>query len=170
MSRKIIVVIRWIAVLTPALYGLSRVAWAAGIPIGIDRALLDELDAPGWGSLYILALVTLSETTAYCTHHFLIREERSLPQWLPVASGRPLTQRTVLAMLAAPLAVLWLVMASSVSLLAHGLTDAQAGLPGWSSWLQIATFWIWGTSLTAALGHGIASALRPARETMGQPA
>lgn len=149
MSKKVSWVTS-IAVIVPLVYGSSRVLWAAGIPIGIDQSLLDELHVPGWGSLYVLALCALSETTALFTHVFLKTRAERVPGWVPGLGGRRASTRLVLGGLAAPLLVLWLMMLDSFTIITHGLTQAQEGLPAWSSWAQIATFWAWGISLTLA--------------------
>ena len=68
--------LRWvttIAVFAPLPYSLTRVAWALGIPLGIDAELLREYRSPGIGSLFMLLLAALAEATVVWTHVFLRR-------------------------------------------------------------------------------------------------
>jgi hypothetical protein len=153
-SRRWRTAIFWIAVLVPVPYGSSRLLWAAGVPIGIDEAFLRELHSPGWGSLGLVALALLSEGTAVFTRVFLAPDGvRVVPAWVPVAGGRRIRPWLVVAPLLAPIAILALANAFTVGLVVDdGFTmpAGNDGLPAWSFWGQLAIFWIWGASLTAA--------------------
>jgi hypothetical protein len=41
--------VTWIAIIAPLPYSLSRLLWAAGVPLGIDRQLLDDFNTPRVG-------------------------------------------------------------------------------------------------------------------------
>jgi hypothetical protein len=41
-GRRWIGAVTWLAIVAPPPYSLSRLLWAAGIPVGIDRDLLRE--------------------------------------------------------------------------------------------------------------------------------
>ncbi len=144
----------WVAVLAPVPYGVSRLLWAAGIPIGIDEGFLRELHSPGWGSLGLVALALLSEGTAVFTRVFLAPHGvRLVPAWVPVAGGRRIRPRLVIVPLLAPIAILALANAFTVGLVLEDGFAVPAdndGLPAWSFWGQLAIFWIWGAALTAA--------------------
>jgi hypothetical protein len=78
---------------------------------------------------------------------------RVLPTWVPVAGGRRVDPRLVVAPLLAPIAILALVNASTLGLVLDGgfaIPADNDGLPAWSFWGQLAIFWIWGAALTAA--------------------
>ena len=138
-----------IAVLAPVPYSLQRLLWAAGIPFGVDRDLLEEFHAPGWGSLYILGLVVLIEGTALWTHVFVRSRARVVPERVPLAGGRPVKPWLVIAPLLAPIAILAQFNVFTVTVLL-GRDDFGAGVPDWSLALQAAIFGVWGISLTVA--------------------
>jgi hypothetical protein len=58
-ERRWVAWVTWMAILAPVPYGVSRLRWAAGVPVGIDEWLLHDLGAPGWGSIYIAFLALL---------------------------------------------------------------------------------------------------------------
>jgi hypothetical protein len=144
--------VTWLAILAPLPYSLSRLVWAAGIPFGIEESLLREFHSPGWGSLYILCLALLPEATAVFTHAFVASRARTVPHRIPWAGGRAVRPSLVILVLAIPIVLLAGFNAWSLGPILGGFSipEANAGLPGWSFWGQVATFWIWGVSLTAA--------------------
>jgi hypothetical protein len=147
--------VRWvttIAILAPLPYSLSRLLWAAGIPLGIDEELLREFDSPGVGSLYLLLLATLPEATAWFTHEFVASRRRFVAVRIPLVGGRPVRPALVLAPLMVPIAILAGFNLWSLGPIMDGFvipTDND-GLPGWSFWGQVATFWVWGVALAVA--------------------
>jgi hypothetical protein len=145
-------VVTWVAVIAPVPYGLSRATWAAGIPFGIEEELLRDFQSPGWGSLYILLLAGLSEGTALFTHAFLVRGRRAFPAWVPLLGRRAARRWAVAGPLLVPIAILAWFNVWSLGPIGDGFTipEGNAGLPGWSFWGQVATFWIWGISLATA--------------------
>jgi hypothetical protein len=144
--------VTWVAILAPLPYGLSRLLWAAGLPVGIDEWLLQDLRAPGWGSVYIAFLVLLSEGTAVFTHRYVLMRRRTVPAWVPWLGGRRVGHRTVIGALAMPIAILASANVTTVPAMLDGFTIPadNAGLPGWSFWGQVVTFWTWGIALTVA--------------------
>jgi hypothetical protein len=129
---------------------VSRLIWALGIPVGIDADLLHEFDSPGVGSFYILGLVLLAEGTALFTHVFVTSRRRTVPASVPLLGGRPVRPALIVAPLLAPIAILAGFNLWSLGPIADGFTipPDNGGLPAWSFWGQVATFWIWGTALT----------------------
>jgi hypothetical protein len=138
-----------IAVLAPLPYSVQRVLWAAGVPFGVERELLDDFNAPGWGSLYILGLVVLIEGTALWTHVFVRSRAVEVPERVPLAGGRRVKPWIVIAPLLVPIAILAQFNLFTVSVLLGG-DDFGPGVPGWSLALQAAIFGIWGVTLTVA--------------------
>jgi hypothetical protein len=151
-QRRWITWVTWIAILAPLPYSVSRLLWAAGLPVGIDEWLLRDIHAPGWGSVYIVFLVLLAEGTAVVTHRYVHLRRQTVPASIPWLGGRPVGHRAVIGVLAMPIAILAWANATAVPIMLDGFTipAGNAGLPGWSFWGQVATFWVWGVSLTVA--------------------
>jgi hypothetical protein len=125
------------------------VLWAAGVPLGVDRELLEEFHAPGWGSLYILGLVVLIEGTALWTHLFIRSRAAVVPHRLPLAGGRRVKPWMVIAPLLIPIAILAEFNLFTITVLLGG-NDFGPGVPDWSLALQAAVFGVWGVTLTVA--------------------
>jgi len=144
--------VTWVAILAPLPYSASRLLWAAGIPLGIDRDLLREFHSPGWGSVYILCLALLPEATAVFTRTFVASRTRTVPHRMPFVGGRDVRPALVVSVLLVPIAILAGFNAWSLCPITDGfvMPEANAGLPGWSFWGQVATFWVWGVSLAVA--------------------
>ena len=144
--------VTWLAIVAPLPYSLSRLLWAAGIPLGIDEELLREFHSPGWGSLYIVLLAALADATALLTHIIVRPRARRTPAWIPVLGGRPVRPRLVIAVVLLPTAVLTWRGALHLSFVFNGfaIPDDIGGVPHWSLWTQAVLVWIWGASLAAA--------------------
>jgi hypothetical protein len=144
--------VTWIAILAPLPYSLSRLLWAAGIPFGISEPLLDDLEAPGWGSLYIAILALLAEGTAIFTHVFVRSRARRVPGWIPVLRGRQVRPLMVISPLLLPIGILTVAYVELVRVMLDGFEIPAdiAGLRAWSFWGQAAVFMAWGTALTIA--------------------
>ena len=144
--------VTWIAVLAPLPYSLSRLFWAVGIPLGIEEDLLREFHSPGWGSLYILCLALLPEATALFAHTFMVPRRPTVPDGVPLFGGRRVRPALVVTVLLVPIVILTGFNAWTLGPIADGfvIPDTNHGLPGWSFWGQVATFWLWGVSLTIA--------------------
>jgi hypothetical protein len=148
-----VAVVTWLAILAPLPYSLSRLLWAAGIPVGIDRELLRDFHVPGWGSLYIAALAVMADATALVTHTFVRRRARRVPAWIPILGGRAVRPALVIAVLALPTAILAWRAALHLTLVLNGfrIPDDITGVPPWALWTQALLVWLWWTSLAAAL-------------------
>ena len=151
-SRWVVAVTR-AAILAPLPYSVSRVLWAAGIPVGIDSELLREFHSPGWGSLYILALAALAEAPALILLLFVRPRARVVPAAIPGLGGRPVRPALVIAALTPALAVLSWRAAMHLRFVFNGfrIPDDITGVPHWSLWAQVALVWIWGASLAATV-------------------
>jgi hypothetical protein len=142
-----------LAVIAPAPYAISRLLWAAGIPIGIDsRMLHEDFQSPGWGSLQILLLAALCEVTALYTAVFIRDPPERVPARVPLLGGRSVRPRLAALPLLAPIVVLAGFNAWGVGLMLDGfaIPAENAGVPGWSFWGQVAIFLVWGVALTVA--------------------
>jgi hypothetical protein len=144
--------VTWTAILAPLPYSLSRLVWAFGIPFGIEEELLREFKSPGIGSLYILLLALLPELTALYTHRYILEGHVTMPVRVPRLGGRRLRPRLVAVPLMAPIAILAGFNVWSLGPITDGFSipASNDGLPGWSFWGQVATFWIWGVALAIA--------------------
>jgi hypothetical protein len=150
-ERRWVTAVTWVALLAPLPYSISRLLWAAGVPVGIDRELLHEFHSPGWGSLYILALAALAEAPAAVIQLLVRRRARIVPAWIPVLGGRRVRPALVIAALAPALAVLSWRAAMHLSFVFNGfrIPDDITGVPHWSLWSQAVLVWIWSASLAA---------------------
>jgi hypothetical protein len=168
---------RWVAAVTlaaivaPLPYSLSRILWAAGIPVGIDSELLREFHSPGWGSLYILALALLADATALLTHLVVRPRARRFPRWLPILGGRRVRPRVVIGVLLLPVAVLMWRGALHLTFVFNGfrIPDDVTGVPHWSLWSQAVLVWAWGLSLAAATFAYYRATCRSPRTPIGVP-
>ena len=151
-GRRWVRAVTWLAIIAPLPYSLSRLLWAAGIPVGIDPELLREFHAPGWGSLYIVGLAAPADATALMTHVLVRPRARVVPAWVPILGRRPVRARLVVAALALPTAVLAWRAALHVPLILDGfrIPEDVTGVPPWSLWAQAALTWIWAGSLAIA--------------------
>ncbi|MBB2944044.1 hypothetical protein FB565_003773 [Actinoplanes lutulentus] len=136
----------WIAVIIPSLYAVVRLAWAAGIPLGIEREFLTEMQETGlvWAGA---GLGTFALAGAVLTLGLTQRWGERFPRWMIGLAGREVPIR--LATVPATLVALF-VFSGSISLytaegsemLVHGGLNA-ATIPG--------LLWpLWGAALGAA--------------------
>ncbi|GIF73496.1 hypothetical protein Asi02nite_30140 [Asanoa siamensis] len=107
--------VTYVAAAVPAFYGLTRLAWAVGIPLGVEPATLDEPDialaATGLGGFALVGTVL--------TIGLLRPWGARFPRWLPGLGGRPVPVRLATVPAAA---VALAVGAASASF----LTDTEA--------------------------------------------
>jgi hypothetical protein len=75
-----------------------------------------------------------------------------MPVRVPRLGGRRLRPRLVVVPLMAPIAILAGFNVWSLGPITDGFSipASNDGLPGWSFWGQVATFWIWGVALAIA--------------------
>lgn len=82
---------RWavaVAVLTPALYAATRLAWALGIPLGVTDEFLREMQDSGLTTAGA-ALAGLGLLGAALTLGLVQRWGEVYPRWIPWRAGRP---------------------------------------------------------------------------------
>jgi hypothetical protein len=86
---------RWVVLaahavpLTVVPSGLWRIAQGAGVPVGFTGELADVFAAPGWITLYVIALSLVAEGLALLTLGLVRPWGERVPRWLPVLGGRP---------------------------------------------------------------------------------
>lgn len=83
---------------------------AFGFGMGMPQAWMDRLDAPGWGSVYVIGLSVFSEALALLTLGLVQPWGERVPRWVPVLGGRrvPVFAAVVPALAGAiALMVLW---------------------------------------------------------------
>lgn len=81
---------RWavaVAVIVPSLYAVTRFAWLAGIPLGIDRAMLRDLQDTGavWAGAGLAAFAVAG---SLLTLGLVQRWGETFPRWIPWLGGR----------------------------------------------------------------------------------
>ncbi|MFC0007386.1 hypothetical protein [Micromonospora siamensis] len=143
----------WTAFLAPLPYGLVRLAWALGVPLGIDQGLADQPLAARFGEAALAALAIGGGVLALG----LVRPWGEVwPRWIPVLAGRriPPALPTTLGGLAAilvtigGLSVVRIVVGTELGWLrpepeGPEITGWGAGGPGW--------LWpLWGLGLAVA--------------------
>ncbi|MBO4209258.1 hypothetical protein [Micromonospora echinofusca] len=78
----------WVAAAVPLVYALSRLAWLAGVPLGISADLLRELRDSGgvWAGAGLAAFAVVG---AVLTLGLVRPWGERFPRWLPGLAGRP---------------------------------------------------------------------------------
>lgn len=91
--RLLAAAVRWsgwataVAVIIPLIYAAERISWAFGIPLGIDQALVDELNS-GPGQWAALGLGLGGVGGAVLTLGLVQRWGTVFPFWIPFLRGR----------------------------------------------------------------------------------
>jgi hypothetical protein len=136
----------YVAAAVPAVYALTRLAWAAGIPIGIPAHFLAEMRASGliWAGL---GLGGFALAGAVLTLGLTQRWGEVFPRWMIGLAGRrvPITLATVPATLVA----LFVTSAWIGFFTTHGFFTAFTGEPS-AATLPMALWPLWGAGLGAA--------------------
>jgi hypothetical protein len=140
---------RWaayVAAIIPVLYAITRLSWLAGIPLGIPRSFLHELQDSGavWagGGLGTFAIVG-----AVLTLGLVQRWGEVFPRWMVGLSGKsvPVKLATVPATL-----VSILIMTASVSILGSGSKLVSMIGEGSLAVLPMVLWPLWSVALGAA--------------------
>ncbi|MBZ4321325.1 hypothetical protein [Streptomyces huiliensis] len=132
--------------------GLWRLAIAAGVPVGLARSEYEQLQAPGWGSLYLVILSLISEALALLALG-LVREWGEVwPRWVPVLRGRPVP--VLFATSLAGFGALGTTVFGVLFVATAADADMDASL--WGRWLLNAVYaplLLWGPLLGAVTVH-----------------
>jgi hypothetical protein len=137
-----------VSVVVPVGYAVTRIAWALGIPLGIQQATLDEL---GNGRYAGLGLALFALAGAWLTTGLLARWGEVFWSWVPGWGGRPVPVRLALV---PGLVVAGAVTSAGLSFWRLVLTGELGRVPGapsdWAAWAP-ELFWpVWGPALAVA--------------------
>lgn len=147
----------WVAVAVPLLYAVTRLAWAAGFPLGITETFLREGQAIGmWRAGAALAAVAIAG--AWLTVGLVRPWGEVFPRWIPFLSWR----RVPPWLAVVPAAVMSCLFVAAGS----GAVGSfmQNGFPeeGWGTTAPTLLWPAWGVALGAAtlayLSDGVAAA------------
>lgn len=134
-----------VAVVVPLLYAATRLAWAAGIPLGITETFLRNGQAIGmWKAGAALAAVAIAG--AWLTIGLVRPWGEVFPRWIPLLRGRRVPPFVAIAPAAA----------MSCLFVAAGLgavgAFVQDGLPedGWGTTAPLLLWPVWGLALATA--------------------
>lgn len=154
---------RWavaVAVVIPVGYAVTRIAWALGIPLGINAQLLDDLGDAVWTGA---ALGGLALGGAVLTLGLIQRWGEVFPRWLPGLAGRrvppslAIVPASVVALLVTSAGLMFVRMWLTGALPDVLLDNPAALIPE--------LFWpVWGVALAAAT---VAYSLRRAEPPAG---
>jgi hypothetical protein len=138
-----------VAIVVPCLYAVTRLAWAFGIPLGIDERLVNGGAAGSGGTVagaaFALAVVALCG--AILTLGLIRRWGEVFPRWLPIIGGT----RVPLPLVIVPAGLM------SVLITGAGLTFIRLTLTGvfrldanWAVSAPMLVWPVWGSALAAA--------------------
>lgn len=159
--------VRWgrpavvVAVVVPLIYAVTRVAWALGLPLGVQQGTLDELGSGRWAGL---GLALFAVVGAWLTTGLLARWGEVFWTWVPRWGGRPVPVGLALG---PGLVVAGAVTSAGLSFWRLLLTGELSRIPGassdWAAWGP-ALFWpAWGPALAVAcLSYLVRRTTRPA--------
>ncbi|MGK5672564.1 hypothetical protein ACSNOB_06935 [Micromonospora sp. URMC 106] len=84
--------VAWVAATIPALYAVTRLAWAVGIPLGIEQSFLDEMRDSGmvWAGAGLGGFALVG---AILTLGLVQRWGERFPRWMVGLAGRPVPVR-----------------------------------------------------------------------------
>ncbi|MCO8270054.1 hypothetical protein M1L60_05540 [Actinoplanes sp. TRM 88003] len=135
----------YLAAVIPLLYAVVRLAWAAGIPLGISREFLDEMQETGlvWAGAGLGAFAVAG---AILTLGLVQRWGEVFPRWMVGLAGRRVPIR--LATVPATLVAIF-VMSASVGFFTQSGASAGTAVHGLAA-APILTWPFWSLSLGAA--------------------
>ncbi|MEU4623805.1 hypothetical protein AB0G04_28015 [Actinoplanes sp. NPDC023801] len=134
----------WIAAACPAVYAVSRLAWAAGIPLGIDAGELSAMRAGG-AAVAPAGLGAFALAGAILTLGLTQRWGERFPRWMVGLAGKPVPIRlatvpaTIVALLVASASV-WVVTGEHSVSMFDGAVVPVLLWPLWSVALGAATY------------------------------
>src|SRR5215218_2707964 len=133
----------YVAFLMPLPYGLTRLAWALGVPLGIDQDLSGN---PLTARIGEAGLATLAIGGGIVTLGLIRPWGEIWPRWIPVLAGRrvPVAVPTILGGLAALAVTVGGVAFVRLALIeAMGLAPEPAEPPTYTGWATWAPGWLW---------------------------
>jgi hypothetical protein len=129
----------WVAAAVPLVYASTRLTWAMGLPMGLDRAATHQLRTTSAG-VAALGLGLFAVVGAVLTLGLVQRWGEVFPRWVPVLGGRrvPIS----LAVLPAS-AVAVAVLPAGLSLLAVTFDGGAPALTADGSWSTLGPIFLW---------------------------
>ncbi|MEE2522685.1 hypothetical protein V1639_11010 [Pseudarthrobacter sp. J75] len=140
-----------VAVVVPLVYAITRIAWAFGIPVGLDPSIQDEMVAQGMDSS-ALGLGAMALAGAILTLGLVQKWGEVFPRWIPGLAGRRVPIRlavipaTFVAMAVIPASVTMIRMASMPS----GSMVPSFSASNWAPYGPAFLWPLWGIALAAA--------------------
>lgn len=136
------------AAVVPLCYALTRLAWAAGIPLGVREEFLDELGSAKWAGFGLAAFAVVG---CLLTLGLVQRWGEVFWSWVPIVGGR----RVPVGMAVVPaLFVAAIVSSAGVSFWGAIFAGHLSRLPGadqdWAAWAPELLWPLWGASLAVA--------------------
>jgi hypothetical protein len=129
----------WVAAAVPLVYASTRLTWAMGLPMGLDRATADELrSTSAW--IAALGLGSFAVVGAVLTLGLVQRWGEAFPRWIPVLGGRRVP--VLLAVLPAS-AVAVAVLPAGLSLIAVTFDGRAPALTVNGSWATLGPIFLW---------------------------
>ncbi|HJQ08568.1 MAG TPA: hypothetical protein VJ836_03765 [Candidatus Saccharimonadales bacterium] len=148
-AKSVSNVIRWghiatyIAVLAPLPYGLTRLAWALGIPLGIDQDILTQ---PLTARIGEAALASLAIGGSVVTLGLIRPWGDIWPRWIPLLAGRriPITIPALIGGLIAILITTGALALVRIEIMGYlGLRVVPATPPTITGWAAGSPGWLW---------------------------
>lgn len=144
---------RWaviVSIIPPALYALTRYAWALGIPLGVSPEFLTLSDDEPTIFVAGAFMATFAVAGAVLSLGLTQRWGEIFPRWVPVLHGRPIPVAT--AVVPATAATLFLTNGGINWLRAMALDAFPDGAMGadWATTAPGAFFGVWGVALGVA--------------------
>lgn len=136
----------WTAAVIPAVYALTRFAWAAGIPLGISAGFLEEMHETGlvWSGA---GLGAFAMAGAVLTLGLVQRWGEVFPRWMPGLAGRRVPIR--LATVPATVVAVFVTSAAIGFVTADGFRSMISGDLSMAT-LPMVLWPFWGVALGAA--------------------
>ncbi|MFJ9392372.1 hypothetical protein ACIRON_26365 [Nocardioides sp. NPDC101246] len=146
--------VRWgrpavtVAIVVPLLYAITRIAWAAGVPLGIRPQMLDELGSGRWAGL---GLGLFAVVGALLTWGLVARWGEVLWSWVPGVGGRevPVAMALVPGILVAG-AVTSAGLSFWRMVFAGDLWTVPGATSDWAAWAPEMLWPLWGVALAVA--------------------
>jgi len=135
--------ITYVAILAPAYYDITRIAWLLGIPLGITKELFQSLQDTGavWAGAG-LALVSIGGTIL--TRGLIKSWGEDFPRWIPIWAGKRVPP--ALAIVPAGLVSIMLTITGIDVVLGFSIGNLQ----NWGASTPLLLFPIWGIALGVA--------------------
>lgn len=139
-----------VAVICPLFYAVTRIAWALGIPLGLDADFLDRIQ-PIVNNGLVLGVLAIGG--AVLTVGLLRPWGEQFPRWLPFMGGKPVPVRFATRF---AFAVAFLVAAAGAYFVRIMATGAEISMAPegaeteWGAWLPEMLWPLWALALAVA--------------------